>query len=73
VEQQAEWVRVTYETDGRTHTVEASQVIVAIPAFMAADIVKNISNPLEATLRNVPYCAGTQLSKSYYASDGYTP
>ena len=55
VEQQADWVRVTYERDGRTHTVAASQVIVAIPAFMAADIVKNISKPLEATLRKVQY------------------
>jgi len=55
VEQRADWVRVTYERNGSTHTVAASQVIVAIPAFMAADIVKNIPKPLEATLRNVRY------------------
>jgi oxygen-dependent protoporphyrinogen oxidase len=55
VEQQADQIRVTYERNGGTHTVEASQVVVAIPAFMAADIVKNIPKPLEATLRNVRY------------------
>jgi len=55
VEQQGDWVQVTYERDGRTHTVAASQVMVAVPAFMAADIVKNVPKPLEATLRNVRY------------------
>lgn len=55
VEQQADGVRVTYERNGSAHTVRTSQVIVAIPALMAADVVKNISKPLEATLRNVRY------------------
>src|SRR5262249_44572687 len=43
VEQQADGVRVTYERNGSAHTVRTSQVIVAIPALMAADVVKNIS------------------------------
>jgi oxygen-dependent protoporphyrinogen oxidase len=55
VEQQADGVCVTYERDGRTHTVTATQVIVAVPASMAADIVKNIPKPLEHTLRDVRY------------------
>jgi oxygen-dependent protoporphyrinogen oxidase len=55
VEKQGEVMRVTYEKGGRTHTVTASQVIVAIPAPAAADIVKDLPKPLEATLRSVQY------------------
>lgn len=55
VEQLASGVRVTYEKEGRAHSVTASQVIVAIPASAAADIVKNLSKPLETTLRSVRY------------------
>lgn len=55
VEQQGDRVRVTYERDGRAHAVVAAQTIVAIPALMAADIVKDISKPLDATLRRVQY------------------
>jgi len=55
VEKRADAVTVTYEKDGKTETVTASQVIVAIPAFMAADIVQGLTEPLETTLRNVKY------------------
>ncbi|MHB1219463.1 MAG: protoporphyrinogen/coproporphyrinogen oxidase [Alphaproteobacteria bacterium] len=55
VEQQGDRTHVTYERDGRAHTVNAAQVIVAIPASMAADIVRGISKPLEDTLRRVQY------------------
>ncbi|MCC7483073.1 MAG: FAD-dependent oxidoreductase [Hyphomicrobiales bacterium] len=55
VEKQTDVVRVTYEKEGRTKVVTAAQVIVAIPAFMAADIVHGLSKPLETTLRSVQY------------------
>jgi oxygen-dependent protoporphyrinogen oxidase len=55
VEKRADAVQVTYEKDGKTATISAAQVIVAIPAFMAADIVQDLEKPLEATLRNVRY------------------
>ena len=50
-----ERVRVTYETDGREITVTASQVIVAVPAFQAASIVRDIPDDVSRTLQNVQY------------------
>jgi oxygen-dependent protoporphyrinogen oxidase len=55
VQQLADGIRITYERGGHTHTITASQVIIAVPATAAADIVKDISKPLESTLRNVQY------------------
>jgi oxygen-dependent protoporphyrinogen oxidase len=55
VERQGDRVRVTYEKDGRQLTVSASQVIVAIPAMHAAEIVKGLPGPVQTTLRNVHY------------------
>lgn len=48
-------VTVVYETDGIEHTVTAAQVIVAVPAYQAADIVQDIPEELRATLKAVQY------------------
>jgi oxygen-dependent protoporphyrinogen oxidase len=48
-------VTVTYEANGATHTVSASQVIVAVPAFQAAEIVRDIPDDVRATLNRVQY------------------
>ena len=55
IERQSDRIRVTYERDGRALTVSAPQVIVAIPAIFAADIVEGLPRPVEATLREVHY------------------
>jgi len=55
VEKSGDKVSVTYETSGGTQTVTASQVIVAVPAYQAADIVRNIPDDVRATLKKVQY------------------
>jgi protoporphyrinogen/coproporphyrinogen III oxidase len=57
VEKQDDAVRVAYEKDGKQHSVLATQVIVAIPATQAADIVSGIPPALVGTLRKVRYGA----------------
>lgn len=51
----ADLVTVVYEQDGQEHTVTASQVIVAVPAYAAAEIVKDIPADVRDTLKNVQY------------------
>lgn len=48
-------VTVTYEANGETHVVTASQVVVAIPAYQAADIVQDIPEGVRSTLKAVQY------------------
>lgn len=55
VEKTGDKVTVTYEANGSTHTASASQVIVAVPAYQAAEIVRDIPEDVRATLRNVQY------------------
>jgi oxygen-dependent protoporphyrinogen oxidase len=55
VERQGDRIRVTYEKGSRQHTASALQVIVAIPAMAAAEIVKGLPGPVQATLRKVHY------------------
>jgi oxygen-dependent protoporphyrinogen oxidase len=55
VERQGDRIRVTYEKGSRQHTASALQVIVAIPAMAAAEIVKGLPDPVQATLRKVHY------------------
>lgn len=51
----ADQVRVTYEVEGKEVSVTASQVIVAIPAFQAAGIVRDVPDDVRKTLQNVQY------------------
>lgn len=55
VERQGDLVQVTYEKDGQQKTVATSQVIVTIPAYLAAEIVKGLPAPVLATLQKVHY------------------
>ncbi|UCI32101.1 NAD(P)/FAD-dependent oxidoreductase [Mesorhizobium sp. B4-1-4] len=55
VEKAGDKVTVTYEANGGTNTVSASQVIVAVPAYQAAEIVRDIPEEVRATLKNVQY------------------
>lgn len=55
VEKTGDKVTVTYETDGSTHSVSASQVIVAVPAYQAAEIVRDIPGDVRTTLKDVQY------------------
>ncbi|CDX35515.1 Amine oxidase [Mesorhizobium plurifarium] len=55
VEKVGDKVSVTYEMNGGTHTVSASQVIVAVPAYQAAEIVRDIPDNVRTTLKNVQY------------------
>lgn len=55
VVEEEDGVRVTYEQDGQTHVVKASQVVVAIPATPAANLVKDIPQPLKELLYKVQY------------------
>lgn len=48
---------VTFEREGRREAVSASQVIVAVPAMIAADIVEELPEAVSATLRRVRYGA----------------
>lgn len=55
VEKTGDKVTVLYEMHGAEHKVTASQVIVAIPAYQAADVVRDIPEGVRATLKNVQY------------------
>lgn len=55
VKKEGNRVNVTYEVNGETHTVTASQVIVAIPANQAAQIVQDIPEDVRAVLKGVQY------------------
>lgn len=55
VEKTGDGVSVTYESNGGTHTVSASQVIVAVPAYQAAEIVRDIPEDVRTTLNKVQY------------------
>lgn len=48
-------VTVVYEVNGTEHTVTASQVIVAVPAYQAAEIVRDIPEAVRDTLKKVQY------------------
>jgi oxygen-dependent protoporphyrinogen oxidase len=55
VSKEGDHVRVTYELDGKETVVTAAQVVVAVPAFFAADIVRDIPEDVRETLRKVQY------------------
>lgn len=55
VEKTGDKVTVLYEMHGAEHKVTASQVIVAIPAYQAAEVVRDIPEGVRATLKNVQY------------------
>lgn len=55
VEKIGDKVTVTYEMNGGIHTVSASQVIVAVPAYQAAEIVRDIPEGVRTTLKKVQY------------------
>lgn len=46
---------VVYETGGLEHTSTAAEVIVAVPAYQAAEIVHDIPDDVRATLQAVQY------------------
>ncbi len=48
-------VTVVYETDGREHSVTAAEVVVAVPAYQAADIVRDMPDDVRQTLQRVQY------------------
>ncbi|MBB3771820.1 oxygen-dependent protoporphyrinogen oxidase [Angulomicrobium tetraedrale] len=48
-------VTVTYDMNGVSHSVTATQVIVAVPAYQAAEITRDIPEDVRATLRKVQY------------------
>lgn len=48
-------VTVVYETDGIEYTAIARQVIVAVPAYQAAEIVRNIPQDVKTVLESVQY------------------
>ncbi|MGL4681460.1 MAG: flavin monoamine oxidase family protein [Hafnia alvei] len=48
-------VSVVFESEGREQTVTASEVIVAVPAHFADQIVQDIPDDVRATLKNVQY------------------
>lgn len=48
-------VNVTYEMDGMEHTVTTSQVIVAVPAYEAVELVQDLPNDVRSTLSKVQY------------------
>lgn len=55
-------LRVTYHKDGTDHTVSARQVIIAVPAFAAAEITAEIPGDVSETLRSVRYGAFTTMA-----------
>ncbi len=46
---------VVYETNGVEHTTTAAQVVIAVPAYQAAQIVKDLPNDVRETLQGVQY------------------
>ncbi len=48
-------VTVIYAVDGQEHTITAAQVIVAVPAYEAAKVVKDIPDDVRETLTKVQY------------------
>lgn len=46
---------MVFESEGREQTVTASEVIVAVPAHFADQIVQDIPDDVRATLKNVQY------------------
>ncbi|WP_338811425.1 FAD-dependent oxidoreductase (plasmid) [Agrobacterium leguminum] len=48
-------VTVVYETDGIEKSVTASQVVVAVPAYQAAELVKDIPEDVRNVLKSVQY------------------
>lgn len=55
VEKLGDKVKVVYEMNGTEHQVTASQVIVAVPAYQAAEIVRDIPDDVRTTLKKVQY------------------
>lgn len=55
VEKTGDCVTVTYETDGVEHVATAREAIVAVPAPVAAAIVKSIPEDVRNTLKSVQY------------------
>jgi oxygen-dependent protoporphyrinogen oxidase len=48
-------ISVVFEADGREQTLTAAQVIVAVPAYQAAEIVKDLPAGVQKTLEAVQY------------------
>ncbi|WP_413732690.1 flavin monoamine oxidase family protein [Sodalis sp. RH20] len=48
-------VTVVYETEGREHSVTAAEVVVAVPAYQASDMVRDIPDDVRQTLISVQY------------------
>ncbi|SCB32280.1 flavin monoamine oxidase family protein [Rhizobium multihospitium] len=55
VKKTGDLLTVAYETDGIEHTATASQVIIAVPAYQAAEIVQDIPEEVRTVLRKVQY------------------
>ncbi|XBS71478.1 NAD(P)/FAD-dependent oxidoreductase [Acerihabitans sp. KWT182] len=48
-------VTVVYEAEGREQRITASEVIIGVPAYQAAEMVKDIPDDVRHTLQNVKY------------------
>lgn len=60
-------VTVTYEEDGRAQTVEARAAVVAVPAFVAREVIADLPSDVAAALDRVPY--GPSVVGSFLTSE----
>ncbi|OON39666.1 amine oxidase [Izhakiella australiensis] len=55
VSKTADYITVVYQTNGVEHQATASQVIIAVPAYQAAEIVTDMPEDVRDTLQGVQY------------------
>jgi oxygen-dependent protoporphyrinogen oxidase len=63
--------RETYEVrftqNGQAHSLRASAVVMATPAYIASTLLERISAPLAATLSGIAYAPVAVIANGYYA------
>jgi oxygen-dependent protoporphyrinogen oxidase len=60
--------RLVVERDGRAETVESRAVILATPAYAAADLVADLDAKAAAALRGIPYSSMAVVNLGYHRS-----
>jgi oxygen-dependent protoporphyrinogen oxidase len=59
--------RIRFVQDGRTDTVEATAVVLATPAYVAAHVLESIAAPLSRALSGIAYTGVAVIGAVYHA------
>jgi len=61
--------QVTYTRDGEHHTIRATAVVLAVPAYAAAEYIRDLDNETSAALDAIPYAKAIMMYSAFDQND----